>query len=141
MSFNALLQNNFNATAITINGVTATSIAAGPSQVMQDVTPGTLSATCVVTADTSTITLSAVWEGSDDGGTTWKRLVSENNVAPTVLATGTGGADAAVTRVVSAPAAAYGWRAVRCSILVGVTTGASIDLATVGYNYCKTKFI
>ncbi len=94
-----------------------------------------LSALCVVDAETNTLTLAAKWQGSNDGST-WVDLANApGNPAAVVLATGTAGADAAVTKAVEAPKAAYGFKFARCSIVVGVTTGTSSDTYTIGYCY------
>lgn len=127
------------AQTLTIDGVAAAAVVAGAALDMSNVQPGSLSAKFVVDAETDTITLSAVWQVSDDNST-WVRMKSENNVTPTVLATGTGGADAAVTVAIPAPAAVYGWRYVRGGVLVGVTTGASADTATMAYRYARPGF-
>jgi hypothetical protein len=136
MAFNDVLRNAQQSTAITLTSVTATSIAAGPTLLMSQVKTGTLSAKYVALAETNTITLSAVWEVSDDAST-WVRCTGVNNVVPTVLGTGTAGADTAVTRQIDAPAGVYGKRYARASVLVGVTTGASSDLCTVTYDYVQ----
>jgi len=127
------------AQTLTIDGVAAAGVAAGSALLMSEVEPGTLSAKFVVDAETDTITLSAIWQVSDDNST-WVRFKSADNVTPTVLATGTGGADAAVTVAVPAPQGVYGWRYVRAGVLVGVTTGAAADTATVAYRYAKPAF-
>lgn len=94
-----------------------------------------LSARLTVDAETNTITLAALWQGSNDA-TTWDDLsYLPNNAAATVLATGTGGADAAVTKGVAAPASAYSYKYARCQVVVGVVTGTSNDTYSIGYNY------
>jgi len=134
MAANDLLQYNVGATALTIDSIAAGATVAGPTRLMADVKVGTLAAICVVDAETNTLTLASYWEVSNDAST-WVAAVDENNVVPTVLATGTAGADATVTKAVSAPMAVYGHRYCRCSMLVGGTTGTSSDTATVGYSY------
>lgn len=134
MAFNDLLQNNQQSTALTINGATSGSIVAGPTLLMSRVGRHTLSAKVVALADTNTLTLTAIWEVSDDAST-WTRAGGPNNVTPTAIATGTAGADTAVTRNIDAWDSVYGKRYARCSALVGGTTGASIDSCTVSYDY------
>src|SRR5262245_47968301 len=129
MAFNDLLVNNAQSTALTVNGVLAGASAAGPTLLMSRVAKGTLSAKFVALAETNTITLAAIWEVSDDAST-WVRASGLTNTAPTVLGTGTAGADTAVTRQVDPPAAVYGKRYARASCLVGVTTGTSSDTCT-----------
>lgn len=99
------------------------------------VRPGTLSAKYVVDAETNTITLAAKWQVSDDGSTWVDMANAPGNPAAVVLATGTGGADAAVTKVIPAPEAVAGWRYTRASVVVGVTTGTTSDTYDVSYNY------
>jgi hypothetical protein len=138
VAYNELLRNNQQSTVLTIEDATAGTVVAGPTLLMSNVEKGTLSARCTVEAETSTITLSAVWELSDDG-TTWRQARGLSNATPVVLATGTGGDDAAVVRNVDAPTAVYATRYVRCSILVGTATGAAVDLATVAYDYAQNQ--
>lgn len=138
MSFNSLLQNGVLSSSPSLNGATSAALVAGTAVPMIDVTRHTLSATVTLLAETNTITLSAVWEVSDDG-TTWKRAPGLTNATPTVFGTGTAGADTAVTRVVDPPSSVYGWRNARCSVAIGVTTGAAGDTATIAYNYMKNQ--
>lgn len=138
MAFNDILKNNVTppgqTSTLTLNGVTAGNVVAGPKLLMSDVRIGTLSARCTVTAETNTLTLTAVWEVSADGST-WLRARGEANASEVALATGTAGADAAVTRSIDAPNAVYGFRYARCSILTGVATAGASDLAAVTYDY------
>lgn len=98
-----------------------------------------LSAKFVLLAETNTITLSAIWQVSDDNST-WVRIKSTDDITPTVVGTGTAGADTAVTVVLPAPHGVYGWRYVRAGILVGVTNGASGDTGTIAYRYARPGF-
>ena len=100
----------------------------------KDVEPGSLSAIFVVDAETSTLTSSAFWQGSDDGST-WYDIYPSNNAAVVALATGTGGADASVTRAVSAPTAAHGFRNIRAVARNGVVTGNAVDTYSIQYRY------
>lgn len=124
------------ATTGDIDGVSAGTVTAGPALSMHHVAMGTLAAVVTVDAETNTLTMAAVWEASEDG-TTWSRLVQPNAAAEVVLATGTSGADAAVTRAISAPPGAYAFRHVRCSILSGVATGTTSDTYSIAYRYVK----
>ncbi len=101
----------------------------------KQVRPGTLSATYVVDAETSTLTMAAKWQGSADGSTWVDFANSTSNAAAVVLATGTAGADATVTKAVPAPEAVAGFQFVRATIVVGGTTGTTSDTYTVSYNY------
>lgn len=114
---------------------TGTITGVGTGVAMAQVRPGTLSAKFVVDIETSTFTMAAAWQVSDDG-TTWVNLChASQNPAGVILGTGTGGADASITRVVPAPDAASGHRFVRAAIVAGVTTGATVDTYTVSYHY------
>ena len=134
MAFNDRLVTAGQATTPTIDGVTAGNVAAGATLIMNKVKRNTLSSTVTVDAETDTITLTAVWQVSVDTST-WVDLYQPNSAAYVVQATGTGGADAAVTRVIDAPGGVYGWRYARIVILVGVATGTSADSSAVDYNY------
>ena len=136
MSFAAKLENGYASATGTLNSKAAGSLTGGNTLITDDIVPGTLSALFTVDAETNTITLSAAWEVSSDGST-WYRLVNSTNTASTVLATGTAGADASVSRVVSAPREVFGWAYCRASVLVGVTTGTANDTYTISYAFAK----
>lgn len=93
-----------------------------------------LSALVTVDAETNTMTVTPKWEVSNDDST-YVTAANANNAANVVLATGTAGADASVSRVISAPDTVYGWRFARMSLLVGVATGTSSDSYSIAYNY------
>lgn len=123
------------ATTGNLDTVVAGGNGAGASLQSQNVTPGTLSALFVVDAETSTITIAAQWQGSDDGST-WHDMAGDpQNPSNVVLATGTGGADAAVTKAIPAPRPLHGWRYMRAVARVGVTTGAAVDTYSISYRY------
>lgn len=94
-----------------------------------------LSALVTVDAETSTFTFAGKWQGSNDGST-WVDIANgSQNAAAVVLATGTAGADAAVTKSIPAPDAVYGWRKARFALVTGGTTGAAIDTYSISYCY------
>jgi hypothetical protein len=94
-----------------------------------------LSALVTVDAETNTITLGAKWQGSNDK-TTWYDLAhAPHNPAAVALATGTAGADAAVTRVMPAPPSVYSYQYARCAVTVGVVTGTTNDTYSLAYSY------
>jgi hypothetical protein len=94
-----------------------------------------LSATVTCEAETNTLTFTAKWQGSNDK-TTWRDVANgPQNPAGVVLATGTGGDDAEVIKVIPAPPAIEGFKFARCSLVVGVATGAVTDTYTIAYNY------
>jgi hypothetical protein len=123
------------ATSGVLTSVAAGSGAAGATLLAQNITPGTLSAVFVVDAETDTLTISAVWQGSDDNSTWYDIAGAPQNPANVALATGTGGADAAVTRAVPAPYAAHGFRYVRAQARVGGTAGLVADTYSISYRY------
>lgn len=94
-----------------------------------------LSALVTVDAETNTLTLAAKWQVSNDGSTWVDVANGSQNAAAVVLATGTAGADAAVTKMIPAPDAIYGWRKARIAFVVGVTTGTTSDTYAAGYCY------
>ncbi len=100
----------------------------------KDVEPGSLSAIFVVDAETNTLTISAFWQGSDDGST-WYDIYPSNNAAVVALATGTAGADASVTRAIAAPTAVHGFRNIRAVARNGVVTGNAADTYSIQYRY------
>lgn len=94
-----------------------------------------LSAVVVLDAETNTLTVAAQWQGSNDAST-WVNLAhATQNPAAVVLATGTAGADAAVTVAVPAPVSAYSFKFCRVNLVVGGTTGTTNDTFTIGYSY------
>ena len=94
-----------------------------------------LSALVTVDCETSTLTMTGLWQVSNDNST-WVTVTNgPQNAAGVVLATGTGGADASVTRCFQAPDAVYGWRYCRFAITNGVTTGAAVDTYSISYCY------
>jgi hypothetical protein len=96
---------------------------------------GTLSALVILDAETNTITLSAVWQVSDDGSTWYRVSGAPNNPADVVMATGTGGADASVTTMIPALPLVHAWKYARIGILNLVATGAAVDTYSVQYKF------
>lgn len=94
-----------------------------------------LSAIVTVDAETTNLTLTAKWQGSNDASTWYDFANATANTAGTALATGTAGADAAVTKVIPAPVAIEGWRYSRLSIVVGAATGTTNDTYSIAYSY------
>lgn len=94
-----------------------------------------LSALIDVDIETNTLTMTAKWQVSNDA-TTWYDLANgSQNAAGVVIGTGTGGADAAIQRVIPAPDCIYGYRFARLALVIGVTTGATADTYSIGYSY------
>lgn len=121
------------------DGDAAGTVDGGTTIPMNSVEPGSLSAEFTVDAETNTITLAGIWQISDDGST-WLTVSPENNAATVVLATGTAGADAAVTKVLSAPAACYGARFARAAVQTGVTTGTTSDTYSIKNRYARPRY-
>lgn len=94
-----------------------------------------LSALVTVDAETNTITIAAKWQVSNDNSTWVDVANGSQNAAAVVLATGTGGADASVTRVIPAPDSVYGWRYARVAVVNGVVTGNAVDTYSMSYSY------
>ncbi len=121
---------------------TATGVAPGGTVTGNHVTIGgskqraeSLSALVTVDAETDTITLAAKWQASNDT-TTWVDVANgSQNAAAVVLATGTDGADASVTKVIPAPSCIEGFKYARLAIEVGVVTGTASDTFSIGYQY------
>lgn len=94
-----------------------------------------LSALVTVDAETNLLTFAGKWQVSNDG-TTWVDVANgSQNAAAVVLATGTGGADAAVTKAIPAPDAVYGWRKARFALVTAGAQGAATDTYAIGYAY------
>jgi hypothetical protein len=117
---------------VVMTGIVKGTVTGGPKLTMSMVKPDTLSALVTVKADTDTITLSVLWEGSSDGNTYYE-ITPTNNAALVVWGTGTAGADAAVTKLLQAPEAAYGVPYARCSVKNLVADGLIADTYAIGY--------
>lgn len=140
MSFNSKIKIAAQSSSGNLDGDAAGTLTGGSTVQMRNVEVGTLSALVTVDAETNTITLGAVWEVSNDAST-WYVCTPVNNAATVVLATGTGGADAAVTRVIPANDAVYGYRYARCSIQNLVAQGTTNDTYSISYNYRMPDFV
>jgi hypothetical protein len=129
------------ATTGNFNGDVAGTVKAGASVSIfgpaGGVVNGTLASLVIVDAETNTLTLSAYWQVSEDGSTWYDVAGTPSNPANVVLATGTAGADAAVTKVLPAPAAVYAWTFARVAVVNGVATGAATDTYSIQYKYVR----
>lgn len=128
------VRNNVSSSSGNLDTLVSGSVQAGNAIFMGNIAPKlkSLSAKVAVTAATSTITLAAKWQVSNDNST-WVDVAHEpQNPAAVVLATGTA---AIVTKVIPAPEAVYGWMWARVAIVTGVTTAGATDLFAIGYNY------
>lgn len=98
---------------------------------------GTLSCLVVVDAETDTLTLTAKFQVSNDNSTWYDLAGDAQNPANVLLATGTSGADAAVSRVLPVPLAALGWKYVRPAVVNLVATGAAADTYAFTFYFRK----
>lgn len=96
---------------------------------------GTLSCLFVLDAETDTITLTGKFQVSDDNSTWYDLAGDAQNPANVLMATGTAGADAAVSRVLPVPSPAMGWKYVRAAIVNLVATGAAADTYAFTFRY------
>lgn len=99
---------------------------------------GTLSCLVTVDAETSTLTLTAKFQVSNDNSTWYDLAGDAQNPANVLLATGTAGADASVDRVLPVPPAALGWKYVRAAVVNGVATGGAAD--TYAFTFYFRRF-
>lgn len=95
-----------------------------------------LSAYLIVTAATSSMTVTPYWQVSNDN-TTFATLHAAPN-CPINLPVATGAEN--VTEVVPAPEKVKGYRYARCMLLVGGATGGATDLFSIGYSYRQESF-
>lgn len=131
------IRNNVSVTSGNVTGVTAGAAVSGNAVFMggTSLKVSNLSALVQVTANTSGLTMTARWQGSNDN-TTWFNAVGLNNAANVALATGaSGGGNVASKVIISAPREIEGWKFARCQVLIGVATGTTNDLYSIGYSY------
>jgi hypothetical protein len=136
MSFNARRVTS-SATAGNLNTIVAGTATAAATLTTNQIEPGSLSATFAVDAETDTITLEAGWQVSRDNSTWLTVANGTQNAATVVLATGTAGADAAVTKVIPAPDCVYSFTYVRAVVINRVVTGNAADTYSITYDYMK----
>lgn len=119
------------AAAGNFNGQAAGSANAGTKVSLRSVVRGSLCALVIVDAETNTLTLEAQWQVSDDASTWYDIAPGPQNPANVVLATGTAGADAAVTRVIPAPDGVHAWKFARCTVVNRVVSGNTVDTYSI----------
>lgn len=95
-----------------------------------------LTAYLIVTAATSSMTVTPYWQVSNDNST-YKTIHNAPN-CPINLPVATGAEN--VTEVVPAPQQIHGYRYARCMLLVGGATGGATDLYSIGYSYRQASF-
>lgn len=113
----------------------AGSTTAGTALPTQSIEPDTLSCLCTLLAETNTLTLTVKFQVSDDNATWYNLAGDAQNPANVAVATGTAGADAAVSIVLPVPNQVLGWRYVRASVVNGVATGAAGDTYAFTFKY------
>lgn len=118
-------------TAAPVAGTTT----AGTALATANIQPGTLSCLFTVLAETSTLTITGKFQVSDDNSTWYNLAGDAQNPANVAIATGTAGADSAVSVVLPVPTSALGWKYVRAAIVNGVATGASGDTYSFTFRY------
>jgi hypothetical protein len=126
----------YNVSAATGNadGLAAASTIAGNAVDTSRISKDSLSALVTVDCETSTMTLVAKWQVSNDNST-YVDVALTNNAANVTLATGTSGADATVTKAIVAPGAVFGWNFARLVLVTGVAQGTTSDTYSIGYCY------
>jgi hypothetical protein len=117
-----------------LNTLAAGTITATPALSTANIAAGTLSCLFVVEAETNTLTISPLWQVSDDNST-WYSVGPVNNAAVVVLATGTSGDDPVVSRVLSAPNEVLGWKYVRAAVVNLVAQGGAADTYSMTIHY------
>jgi len=122
-------------TAAPVAGTTT----AGTAISTANLEPGSVSCLFTLLADTNTLTLTGKFQVSDDNSTWYDLAGDAQNPANVAVATGTAGADTAVTRVLPLPPSALGWKWIRAAIVNGVATGASIDTYAFSWHYRRVS--
>lgn len=142
MSLNAQLKKTFGSTVVALNGVTAGSIAAGPTLSLAQVNdPEWESIVANVSAalTTSTITATTRWEVSNNGST-FVPLYGLNAAANVTVAPA-GSGSLVTTAWAQAVPVNVSFPYVRLSVVVGVVTGGAGDNVTISYNYRRRGFV
>jgi hypothetical protein len=131
LRYNAhLASGNFNGLTATTVGGTAVEMGDNSRQKVRN-----LSALVVVDIETTSLTMVGSWQVSNDGST-WVDLAhGTQNAAGVILGTGTGGADASITKCFQAPDAVYGWRKARFALTNAGAAGNTVDTYSISYSY------
>lgn len=106
----------------------AKNLAALPTQTVY---PGTLSARVYWSVYTNLFTLTGKWQGSNDGGTTYRDILPIQNPTHVVLQTSTGTG----AKYIEAPTCIAGFTHVRFSLVSGGASGTVGDTYSMSYNY------
>jgi hypothetical protein len=121
----------------TLDTVVVGTTTGGTAISTSDMQMGTVSCLFVVEAETDTVTITGKFQVSDDNSTWYDLAGDAQNPANVVMATGTGGADAVISRVLPMPSAAMGWKYVRAATVIAGATGAAIDTYAFTWKYRK----
>ncbi len=121
-----------------LNTLVAGSTTGGTAVSTAGLEKGTLSCQVDLLAETNTITLTPVWQVSDDKST-WYDLKASTGAAQVAQCTGTAGADTVTSAVLACPQEAIGWKFVRAAVRNAVATGATGD--TYVFTYKSRKFM
>lgn len=124
------------ATTGVLTGVVAGTVTPGATIPINTIQPGSLVGHAVLDAETDTITLYLDWQVSDDAST-WYTVQPANGAANVIQATGTSGADAAVTCVLEAPQSVYSFKYARLGVRNQVANGLIADTYSIKYHYLK----
>jgi hypothetical protein len=103
----------------------------GNTIIMARVAPDSLGCLVTTTPATSTLTIYARWQVSDNS-TTWYNCAQSNNAANVIIATGT---VSATSVVIAAPGCVYAWRYARIELYTGVASSTTGDLGAAFYSY------
>lgn len=121
-------------TAAPVTGTTT----AGTAIATANIEPGSLSCLFTLLAETNTLTLTGKFQVSQDNSTWYNLAGDAQNPANVLVATGTAGADAAVSVVLPVPLPAFGWKYVRAAVVNLVATGAAGD--TYAFSFYGKRF-
>lgn len=139
MAFNYRVKTNQQAVTTTTLTGAAPQVGAGNSVLMQNVTPGTLSAKIVMVVKTSSMTMTPSWQVSDDGGSTWINVKTASNASQVATAAGTG-SNVTTTIQMDGSMALSGHRLVRAIVTTaaGTADGAN-DSYAISYNWLQAE--
>lgn len=121
-----------------LTGVVAGTVTPGATISVNSIEPFSLVGHAVLDAETDTLTMYLDWQVSDDAST-WFTVKPANGAANVIQATGTGGADAAVTVVLEAPPSVYSFRYARLGVRNQVANGLVADTYSLKYHYLKPR--
>lgn len=110
----------------------------GTALALAGIETSTLSCLFTVLAETNTLTITGKFQVSADNSTWYDLAGDAQNPANVIMATGTAGADVAVTRVLPVPAQVAGWQYVRAAIVNLTATGAAGD--TYAFSFRCRRF-